>query len=90
MEEVHNWAEFKKTPAHKHKKAKEQHERNRRVFFVINHSPALTKPIHKIINQAKQDLGLKWLKVSMAHSKFSNTREPFQRDLTAELNEKVE
>ena len=77
MQEVHDWAESKKAPAHKQKKASEQHKRNKRIFFVINHSPALTEPIHKIINQAKQDLGLKWLKVSMAHSKFSNTRELF-------------
>ena len=90
MEEVHKWAQSKKTPAHKQKKASEQQERNKRVFFIINQSPALTKPIHKIINKAKQELDLKWLKVSMAYSKFSNLRELFQRDLTAKLNEEVQ
>ena len=90
MEEVHKWAQSKKTPAHKQKKASEQQERNKKVFFIINQSPALTKPIHKIINKAKQELDLKWLKVSMAYSKFSNLRELFQRDLTAKLNEEVQ
>ena len=90
MQQVHDWAAAKKAPAHKQRKAKEQLERSKRVFFIINHSPALTKPIHKIIHQAKQDLGLKWLKVSMAYSRFPNLRELFQRDLTHKLNEEVQ
>ena len=89
MSQIKDWALQKASQDHKQRKSREQRDRDRSTFFVINHSHAWTKPIHKIINASKKDLGLGWLRCKMAYSRFSNLRELFQRDLTSKLNSDV-
>ena len=87
--QIKEWATQKASQEHKQKKSREQRERDGSLFFVINHSQAWTKPVHKVINATRKDLGLGWPRCKMAHSRFSNPPEPFQRDSTSKLSSDV-
>ena len=49
-----------------------------------------TTPTHQVIKEEKERFGLNWVRVSMAHSRFTNLREIFQHDLTSKINQDIE
>ena len=57
MNQINEWATQKASQEHKQAKSREQRERDRSLFFVINHSQAWTKPIHKVINASRKEIG---------------------------------
>ena len=89
LQDIHKLAQLKADEEHKKAKAKEQDTRRRNIFLCIGYSRAIKQPIHKIIQDLKQTLGLKWLRVSMSYHKFSNLRQIFQQDLQRKLNADV-
>jgi hypothetical protein len=69
----------------KSNKHQRMRDRARTLYFCIGCSPAWTTPIHRIIKEAKEALGLTWLRVSMSYHRFPNLREFFLRDLQTKL-----